>query len=120
VTADAELGFGDLVVGDHALVDLVAALFLAGGDRVGVLLGDDILDDALFAAAVNGIEDLARSMRRSPLTLPYCSLTRWQVMQVTPSREIWLRSQRGASRFSRAVCLLADGSGRKRCQRCPE
>ena len=60
MAADAELRLGDLVVRDHALVDLVATLLFACGDRVGVFLLDDIIDDALLAAAVDRFEDLAR------------------------------------------------------------
>ena len=37
---------------------------------------------------------------RSPFTLPYSSATRWQVMQVIPSRDNCVRSQSGASRGS--------------------
>ena len=60
VTADAELRLGDLVVGDHALVDVVAAAVLAGFDRIGLLVGEHVLDHALVAAAVDGFVDLAR------------------------------------------------------------
>ena len=42
-------------------------------------------------------------MRRSPFTLPYSSLTRWQLMQVTPSRETCARAHSGASRGSLSV-----------------
>ena len=60
VAADAELRLGDLVVRDHALVNVIAAPVSAGFDRVGVLVGDDVLDHALFAAAVDRLVDLAR------------------------------------------------------------
>src|SRR6187551_2432795 len=39
VAADAELRLGDLIVGDHALVDVVAASVRAGFDGVGLLVG---------------------------------------------------------------------------------
>src|SRR5262245_25009839 len=60
VAADAELRLGDLVVGDHALVDVVAPPVGAGLDGVRVLVGDDVFDHALFAAAVDRLVDLAR------------------------------------------------------------
>ena len=60
VAADAELRLGDLVVRDHALVDIVAAPIGAGFDRVGFLVGEDVFDHALFAAAVDRLVDLAR------------------------------------------------------------
>src|SRR5262245_58231096 len=52
VAADAELRLGDLVIGDHALVDVVAASVGAGLYGISVLVGDDVFDHALFAAAV--------------------------------------------------------------------
>src|SRR5262245_12074542 len=60
VAADAELRLGDLGVRDHALVDVVATPVSAGLDGVGVLVGDDVFDHALFAAAVDRLVDLAR------------------------------------------------------------
>ena len=60
VAADAELRLGDLVVRDHALVDVVAAPVSAGFDGVGFLVGEDVFDHALFAAAVDRLVDLAR------------------------------------------------------------
>src|SRR5262245_2413686 len=53
VATDTELRLGDLVVGDHALMNVVAAPVGAGFDRVSVLIGDDVFDDALFAAPVD-------------------------------------------------------------------
>ena len=60
MAADAELRLRELRVRHHAVVDARAAPVLAGFDGVGFLVGDDVLDDALFAGAVDGIEDLAR------------------------------------------------------------
>src|SRR5262245_57912593 len=60
VAADAELRLGDLVIGDHALVDVVAASVGVGLYGIGVLVGDDVFDHALFAAAVDRLVDLAR------------------------------------------------------------
>ena len=60
VTADAELRLGDLVVRDHALVDVVAAPVGAGFDGVRFLVGEDVFDYAFFAAAVDRLVDLAR------------------------------------------------------------
>ena len=60
VAADAELRLGDLIVRDHALVDVVAAPVGAGFDGVGFLVGEDVFDHALFAAAVDRLVDLAR------------------------------------------------------------
>ena len=60
VAADAELRLGDLGVRDHAVVDVVAAPVCAGFDGVGFLVGEDVFDDALLAAAVDRLEDLAR------------------------------------------------------------
>jgi hypothetical protein len=44
-----------------------------------------------------GGTDEAHEVDRLGTAAPYCSLTRWQVMQLTPSREIWLRAQSGVS-----------------------
>ncbi len=60
VVADAELRLGDLVVRDHAVVDVVAAPVRAGFDGVGFFVGEHVLDHALFAAAVDRLVDLAR------------------------------------------------------------
>src|SRR4029453_4407914 len=59
VATDAELRLGDLVVRNHALMNVVAAPVGAGFDRVGVFVGDDVFDNALFAAAVDRFVDLA-------------------------------------------------------------
>src|SRR5262249_5417111 len=55
VAADAELRLGDLRVREHAIVDAVATPAFAGLDGVGLLVGKDVLDDALLAAAVDRI-----------------------------------------------------------------
>ncbi len=60
MAAHAELRLGDLVVRDHALVDVVAASVAAGFDGVGVLVGKHVLYDALLAAAVDRLINLAR------------------------------------------------------------
>ena len=60
MAADAELRLGDLVVRDHALVDIVPAPLSTGFDRIGFLVGEDVFDHALFAAAVDRLVDLAR------------------------------------------------------------
>ena len=60
VAADTELRLGDLVVPDHAIVDVVAAPISAGLDGVGFLVGEDVFDHALVAAAVDRLADLAR------------------------------------------------------------
>src|SRR5204863_801065 len=57
VAADAELRLGDLGVRHHAVVDVRAPPVFAGFDGVGFLVGDDVIDDALFAAAVDRLED---------------------------------------------------------------
>src|SRR5262249_29671123 len=60
VTADTKLRLGDLRVRHHAVVDCSASPVLAGLDRIGLLVGDDVLDDALFTTAVHRFEDFAR------------------------------------------------------------
>ena len=60
MAADAELRLGELGVRHHAVVDFHAPPVFAGFDGVGFLVGDDVFDDALFAAAVDRLEDLAR------------------------------------------------------------
>src|SRR5262245_52338467 len=60
VAADAELRLGDLGVRHHAVVHVGAPSVLAGLDGVGVFVGEDVLDDALFAAAEDRVVDLAR------------------------------------------------------------
>ena len=60
VAADAELGLGNLIVGDHALVNVVAAAFAVRLDGVRVLVGQHVFDDALFATAVDRLVDRAR------------------------------------------------------------
>ena len=60
VAADAELRLGDLGVREHTAVDTVAAPAFAGLDGVGLLIGEDLLEDALLPAPVDRVEDLAR------------------------------------------------------------
>src|SRR5690606_14467656 len=60
VTTDAELRLGDLVVRNHAFVDVVATPVRTGFDGVGFLVGEDVFDHALFAAAVDRLVNLAR------------------------------------------------------------
>ena len=60
VAAHAELRLGDLVVCNHALVDIVAAPIFAGFDQIGVFVGEDVFDHALFATAVDRIINLSR------------------------------------------------------------
>src|SRR5262249_38820637 len=60
MAADADLRLGEVGVRHHAVVDVRAAPVFAGFDGVGFLIGEDIFDDALFAAAVDRVEDLAR------------------------------------------------------------
>ena len=60
MAADAELRLGELGVRHHAVVDVRAPPVFAGFDGVGFLVGEDVFDDALFAAAVDRLEDLAR------------------------------------------------------------
>ena len=60
MAADAELRLGDLVVRDHALVNVVAAPVGTRFDRVGILVGEHVFDDALFAAAVDRLVDFSR------------------------------------------------------------
>ena len=58
VATDAELRLRDLVVCDHTLMDIVAAAIRGGFDGIRILVGQDLLDHALFAAAVNRLVDL--------------------------------------------------------------
>ena len=60
VAADAKLRLGDLVVRDHAVVDVVAAPLGTGLDGIGFLVGENVFDHTLFAAAVDRLVDLAR------------------------------------------------------------
>src|SRR5262245_40914304 len=60
MTANAELRLGELRVRHHAIVDVRTPPIFAGFDGVGFLVGEDVFDDALFAAAVDRLEDLPR------------------------------------------------------------
>ena len=60
VTADAKLRLGDLVVCNHALVDIIALPVSARFNRVSFLVGKDVLDHALVAAAVDRLVNLSR------------------------------------------------------------
>ena len=60
MTADAEFRLAELRVRHHAVVNARAAPVVARLDGVRFLVRDDILDDALLAGAIDGIEDLAR------------------------------------------------------------
>src|SRR6185503_16281805 len=60
MAADAELRLGQLRVRHHAVVDAVATPALAALDGVGLLVGEDLLEDAFLPAAIDGVVDLAR------------------------------------------------------------
>ena len=60
MAADAELRLGELGVRHHAIVDVHAPPVFAGFDEVFILVGDNVVDDALFAGAVDRLVDLAR------------------------------------------------------------
>ena len=60
MAADAEFRLGQLRVRHHAVVDAVATPVFAGFDGVGLLVAEDVLEDAFLSAAVDRLEDLAR------------------------------------------------------------
>src|SRR5262245_6806067 len=60
VTTDAELRLGDLGVRHHTVMDVRTPTVFARLDGVGILVGKDVFDDTLFAAAVDRVENLAR------------------------------------------------------------